>query len=129
MADDPRPLSPHLQIWRWEISMLLSILHRASGVALSLGTLFLVLWLVALAADAALFEQVQLLLASPPGIAGLVVYSLALYYHLCNGIRHLFWDMGYGFELEVARRSAWAVLAVSSVLTLATWVLAAGSGA
>jgi len=128
MAEDSRPLSPHLQIWRWNISMLLSILHRASGLALSVGTVFLTIWLVALAEGGKFFEQTEAVLASTFGMVCLFLYSAALFYHLCNGIRHMFWDMGYGFEVDTARRSAWAVLVVSLLLTISTWGFVLGGG-
>lgn len=129
MADDSRPLSPHIQIWRWEISMVLSILHRVSGIALSVGTIFLAAWLVALAVGGDAFQRVHAWLESSVGAVGLFVYSAALYYHLCNGIRHLFWDAGLGFEIETSRRSAWVVVVVSLALTGLTWGLAMGGGA
>lgn len=126
MAEDSRPLSPHLQIWRWDISMLLSIMHRMSGVALSVGTVFLTIWLVALADGGSDFDRVQQFLGTPFGKVCLFLYTAALFYHLCNGVRHMFWDMGYGFEIATARRSAWAVLIVSLAFTLGTWFTAMG---
>lgn len=126
MSEDSRPLSPHLQIWRWHISMLTSILHRVSGVVLSVGTVFLTLWLVSLTYGGESFERVQALLSSPFGMTCLFLYNFALFYHLCNGVRHLVWDAGYGFEIDTTRRSAWAVIITSIALTAAVWVLAPG---
>lgn len=128
MAEESRPLSPHLQIWRWDISMLLSILHRTSGVALSVGTVFLTIWIVALAEGGRIFEVTHGVLTSTFGVICLFLYNAALFYHLCNGVRHMFWDMGYGFEPETTNRSAWAVLVVSLLLTLSTWAIVLGGG-
>lgn len=126
MNPDSRPLSPHLQIYRWQITMLLSILHRASGVVLSLGAVFLVYWLVALSHGGEQYGSVQGLLSSWPGQIALFGWTLALFYHLCNGIRHLFWDAGAGFEMTTVRRSGWAVVIVSLLLSALTFWLARG---
>lgn len=128
MAEESRPLSPHLQVWRWHISMLLSILHRVSGVALSVGTIFLTFWLVTLVMGGDAFEFTRTLLATPAGKVCLFLYNAALFYHLCSGVRHLVWDMGYGFEVVTSTRSAWAVLVVSTALTVGTWAIAFGGG-
>jgi succinate dehydrogenase / fumarate reductase cytochrome b subunit len=122
MASRDRPLSPHLQIYRWQITSVLSILHRLSGVALALGTLLLVYWLIAAATGAAEFAAAQACIGSFLGRLLLFGWSLALFYHLANGIRHLAWDMGVGFELPTVTRSGWAVLVVTLVLTVAAWI-------
>lgn len=129
MAQASRPLSPHLQVYRWQISNTLSILHRLTGVGLSLGALVLVGWLLALAGGQAAYAQVSTVLGSWFGQLLLVAWTLCFFYHLCNGVRHLFWDAGYGFEKAAARRSGLLVLAVAGVLTLVFWVavLAGGS--
>ncbi len=129
MTHDKRPLSPHLQIYRWQITMLMSILHRGSGILLSLGAIFLVYWLVMLAMGGQAYETTRAQLASVPGQACLLVFCAALYYHLCNGIRHLAWDAGAGFEMQTVRRSGWAVFIATVVLTGATWLLAGDPGA
>lgn len=126
MREDSRPLSPHLQIYRWQITMTLSILHRASGIVLSVGALFLVYWLVALSHGPEEYARVRNMLASLPGQLALIGWTAALFYHLCNGIRHLFWDAGVGFEMTTVRRSGWAVVIVSAVLTILTFWLARG---
>lgn len=126
MTQDSRPLSPHLQIYRWQITMTLSILHRASGLMLSLGSVFFVYWLLALSSGEVAFAHVQAQLASAPGQVLLVAWSAALFFHLSNGIRHLFWDVGLGFEMPTVRRSGWAVIFATLVLTVLTWWLAAG---
>ena len=93
-----RPLSPHLQVYRWPISMALSILHRVTGVGLGIGTLLLTWWLVAAAVSDEAFASVQWFLATPIGLLLLFGWTLALFFHFFAGIRHLVWDAGYGFE-------------------------------
>jgi succinate dehydrogenase / fumarate reductase cytochrome b subunit len=124
MAADNRPVSPHLQIYRFRWTMALSILHRITGVFLSLGAVFLVCWLAALAAGPEAFARANALAVSVPGRMVMLAWTLALYYHLANGIRHLFWDAGRGFELGVARLSGYAVVVIAVLLTLATWFVA-----
>ncbi len=126
MANAERPLSPHLSAYRWRITSLMSILHRASGVFLSLAVILLVVWLVALSSGEASYARIYSLLAAWPGRALLVLISLAAFYHLLNGIRHLFWDAGKGFELEQARASGWAVVIGTVVLAAGYWLLATG---
>lgn len=121
MSAQNRPLSPHLQVYRPQMTSVLSITHRATGVVLALGTLLLVWWLVAAAGGPDPYATVQAFLGSILGRLMLFGWTLALFYHLCNGIRHLFWDAGYGFELKAAYGSGWLVLAASLVLTLAAW--------
>jgi succinate dehydrogenase cytochrome b subunit len=121
MSYDNRPLSPHLQIYRWQLTSVLSILHRAAGIALSAGAILLVWWLVAAAAGKGAYANVQHFLKSPLGVALLFGWSAALFYHLCNGIRHLVWDSGRGFELPTAYRTGWLVIAGTILLTAAAW--------
>ncbi len=123
MSKSDRPLSPHLQVYRFQWTMALSILHRITGVALAVGTLLLVWWLVAAASGPEAFATVQGFIGSILGRLLLFGWTLALFYHLCNGIRHLFWDAGYVFELDVAYRSGLAVLGASVALTLISWIL------
>ncbi len=120
-ASDPRPLSPHLQVYRWQITSVLSILHRASGVALTLGTILLVWWLVAAADGPGSYSRVQAFLGSWVGRILLFGWSVALFYHLCNGLRHLWWDTGRGFEIRSVTASGWAVVAGTVVLTAIAW--------
>ncbi len=122
MSVQNRPLSPHLQVWRPQMTMVLSFGHRATGVALAAGTFLLIYWLVAAASGAEAFETARGLIGSWFGRLFLFGWSLALFYHLCNGIRHLFWDAGIGYELPDANRSGLAVLAGTAILTLATWI-------
>lgn len=119
-----RPLSPHLQIYRPQLTSSLSIFHRITGVGLSFGALLLVAWLVAAANGADAYDQMQTFLASPVGIVLLMGWSWALMYHLCTGIRHLMWDMIIGLDLPGVYRSGYAALVVSTLLTLGVWVTA-----
>ncbi|MSQ69188.1 MAG: succinate dehydrogenase, cytochrome b556 subunit [Gammaproteobacteria bacterium] len=117
-----RPLSPHLQIYRPQLTSVLSITHRATGVALSLGTVVLLYWLQAAARGEAAYAAAHGVLSLGAVKVLLVAWSWAFFYHLCNGIRHLFWDAGMGFELGRAYASGYAVLASASALTALVWV-------
>jgi len=119
-----RPLSPHLQVYRWQWTMALSILHRVTGVALAVGTLLLVWWLAAAAYGAEAFATVQGFLGSILGRLLLLGWSFALFYHLVNGIRHLVWDSGHWLDLRRARLSGLVAVALALLLTLAAWVAA-----
>ena len=125
-----RPLSPHLQIYRPQITSVLSISHRATGLALSLGTLLLVTWLVALARGPEAFASVQGFVGSWFGRLLLLGWTFSLFFHLANGIRHLCWDAGYGFEIKTTEISGWVVVGAAAVLTVIVWVagLAAMAG-
>ena len=123
MSSGNRPLSPHLQVYRPQLTSTLSILHRLTGVALAFGTLLLVYWLAAAASGPEAFAVARGLIGSVIGRLLLLGWTFALFYHLCNGIRHLFWDAGYGFELPAVYRSGWLVLIASTLLTLGCWVL------
>ncbi len=122
MSNGDRPLSPHLQIYAWQWTMALSILHRATGVGLAGGTLLMVWWLLALANGAESFDTVQMVIGSWIGRLCLLGWTWALFYHFCNGIRHLFWDIGKGFELDTARNSGYTVVVASIVFTGLAWV-------
>lgn len=124
-----RPLSPHLQVYRWQLTMLLSIAHRASGVALSVGALGLVAWLLAVAAGAAAYAQWQALAGSLPGQTVLFLMSMALVYHLLNGLRHLLWDTGRAMDIPSVYRTGYTVLVLTVVLTSAIWAVALSGGA
>lgn len=123
MSNGDRPLSPHLQIYAWQWTMALSILHRATGVGLAGGTLLMVWWLLALANGAESFDTVQMVIGSWIGRLCLLGWTWALFYHFCNGIRHLFWDIGKGFELDTARNSGYTVVAASIGLTVLAWIV------
>jgi len=128
MAQPDRPLSPHLGIYRWQISNGLSIIHRLTGVALSVGALVLTAWLVAAASGPAAYAGLVGLLKSPVGILLMVGWSFAFFYHLCNGVRHLVWDAGYGFEIPQSNRSGKLAVATACFLTVLFWVVALTSG-
>ena len=124
MPNENKPLSPHLQIYRLPLTALLSISHRFTGAFLGLGALLLIAVLAAAASGSDAYESVHVLVTSWLGQLLLLLWTLALYFHLCNGIRHLIWDAGYGFELDAAQKSSWSVLFVAGLLTLSTWGLA-----
>ena len=123
MISGNRPLSPHLQIYRPQLTSVLSILHRLTGVALAFGTLLLIYWLAAAANGPEAFHTARELIGSLLGRLLLLGWTFALFFHLCNGIRHLFWDAGFGYELPVVYRSGWLVVLASAALTLLSWVL------
>jgi succinate dehydrogenase / fumarate reductase cytochrome b subunit len=124
MAGHQRPLSPHLQVYRPQLTSVTSILHRLTGIALALGILYLACWLAAAARGAESFDRLQDFNGSLIGRLLLLGWSVAFFYHLLNGIRHLAWDSGHGFELPDAYRSGYAVLIGTAVLTLGAWVAA-----
>lgn len=126
MAARERPLSPHLQVYRFGYAMALSILHRATGVALSAGLLLLAWWLVAAAAGGEAYGLVLTCLGSLAGRSVLLGASFAFCYHLCAGLRHLAWDLGHGFEKSSARRSGAAVVVGALGLTALLWFLVLG---
>jgi succinate dehydrogenase / fumarate reductase cytochrome b subunit len=126
MVTDKRPLSPHLQIYKPQLTSVLSITHRATGVALAIGTVLLVYWLVAAASGEHAYQHAQTVLGSMLGQLALFIWTWALFYHLCNGIRHLIWDAGYGFDLKSVYQSGRVVMWTPWVLTFLVWIIAAG---
>lgn len=116
-----RPLSPHLQVYRWRISMFTSIMHRASGAFLSLGTPVLAWWLIAASTGGDYFAYVSGLLATPLATFFLFCWTLAFFYHMANGIRHLFWDIGKGFEQATYRTTGWLTLVFAALATGIAW--------
>ena len=118
------PLSPFMfPTWyRFQLTSALSIIHRLTGIALALGSILLTWWLVAVAAGGEWFAATHAFMVSPIGKLALFLWSVAFVDHLCNGIRHLAWDAGYGFELRDAYRSGYAVLAATVVLTVLAWL-------
>lgn len=139
MADNPqsppvreRPLSPHLTIYKWPITMATSIAHRATGVAISVGMVLLAWGLIALASGPEMYQPFLATLANPVGFAVLFGFLWALLYHFLNGIRHLAWDLGYGFAVQTANRSGVSVIALSVLLSVgifacAWWLLHTGA--
>ncbi len=127
MAADNRPVSP-FWIYRWQITMTMSILHRATGVALAVGTLALVYWLVAAGMGPESYAQAQWLFGTWFGQFLLWGWTFSFFYHLCNGIRHLAWDAGWGFEIKTAYITGYSVWVVAAVLTAAALWLVYGAG-
>ncbi len=118
-----RPLSPHLQIYRPLINMVMSILHRLTGMALYLGTLLLAWWLIAVAQGEKYYSYVNELLGHPVGKLILFGYTWALIHHMLGGIRHLYWDTGRGFDISSINRLSWLTIFGSIGLTLAVWAV------
>jgi succinate dehydrogenase / fumarate reductase cytochrome b subunit len=123
MAGVQRPLSPHLQIYRPQISSVLSITHRISGVALGAGTLLFAWWLIAAATGPEAFATAQAFIGSILGRLILFGFTLAFFWHVTSGIRHLFWDAGYGFDIPVMERTGWLAGIAAVVLTLLVWIV------
>jgi succinate dehydrogenase / fumarate reductase, cytochrome b subunit len=124
MTPLPRPLSPHLRIYRWQISSVLSILHRGSGAALGGSTLLLAWFLIALASGPEAYATVHGFFSSVGGRIVLFGVTWALFYHLCNGVRHLAWDAGFGFDIGTMTYTGWVVIAGSVALTVISFLLA-----
>ena len=124
MNNHDRPLSPHLSIYRWPITMATSILHRATGIAMAAGFVVLVGWLFDPAVGPDVYAKFLGAMSSTLGCVLLVGWSYAFFYHLSNGIRHLVWDTGRGLEKGQATASAWFVIVASIVLTAAFWWVA-----
>lgn len=131
MANTQRPLSPHIQVYRWQVQMVSSILHRATGIALSVGTILVVCGLLELAGSEDSFNEYKSLIGSPVGMILLLGWSWALFYHLCNGVRHLIQDSGTGYTIPQFVRSSWLSAICSVVLTVLVWayILMAGGAA
>lgn len=123
MNNTGRPLSPHLTIYRWPITMTLSILHRATGVALSIGLIVLTLWFMHIAAGPEQYQYFRATMSTLFGKLLLIGWTFAFFLHLGNGIRHLVWDTGRGFEKSHANASAWFVLVLAVVGTAAFWMV------
>ena len=124
----PRPLSPHMSVWRWHVTMFTSIAHRVSGAGLYLAALIAAGWAVALASGPDIYAAYMALLGSPLGKAVLFAITLGLFYHLANGVRHLVWDFGYGFRVRTADSSAIVVIAFAITATVGLWIVAATRG-
>jgi len=126
MADNPqrpmaanRPLSPHMTIYRWPVTMMTSITHRATGIALSVGMVILAWWLVSISNGPEGFESFHAVVDTPLGLLVLFAITWSLAFHFCNGIRHLAWDLGYGFSKEASRQGSILVIALSVILAVA----------
>ena len=129
----PRPMSPQVQlnggVWRWHLTMAASILHRVTGVGLYVGALVLMVWALCLASGQGAYAAFAAFAGSILGKAGFFLLTLCVFYHLANGVRHLAWDAGYGFKPSTATQTAWLVIGIAVVATLALWVLLAMTGA
>jgi succinate dehydrogenase / fumarate reductase, cytochrome b subunit len=122
-------MSPHLQIWRWHVTMLTSILHRVTGVGLYLAGLMVAGWAVSLASGPEAYATFKAVLGSPLGKLVMLGMTASLFYHLANGIRHLVWDFGHGLDLKSANSSAYMVFGFTVAATIAAWVIAYQTGA
>lgn len=119
----PRPLSPHIGIYRWPLTMGLSIAHRVSGGANVVMLLVFTWWLAALAGGPDAYAPVEWLITSWIGKLAMFGYTFFLLYHLANGVRHLAWDFGYGLDIKVAKQSGIAVVAAAGALTVLLWII------
>jgi len=126
MPDNTRPLSPHLQVYRPQITSILSITHRATGVVLAFAALLLAYWLASAAYGPEAFARAQAVMESGFGRLILSGFTFSLFYHMCNGIRHLGWDMLWGFELPRLRITGVIVVVASVSLTVLSWLMAYG---
>lgn len=123
-----RPLSPHLQVWRFHVTMLGSILHRISGAGLYFGALLMAGWALSLASGPDAYATFMSLMVSIPGKAVMLLLTLGFFYHLAKGVQHLFWDTGRGFTLAAANAGSMACIGFTVVATLATWAAAYALG-
>jgi len=126
MNDLKNPLSPHLQIYRWQISSLLSIIHRITGILNLLGLIFISAWISSAGIGENLFEYFSVFLKSFIGKFILIGFTWSMSYHLLSGIRHFFWDLGYGYEIKTANISGVIVIVSSLLLTVFLWLIGRG---
>ena len=126
MSDSKNPLSPHLQIYRWHISSLISITHRISGVINLIALILIFFWLLVLSFGESNYELFLLIINSFFGKFILIGFTWSMSFHLLSGIRHLVWDMGYGFEIKTANISGMIVILASLVATIIFWSLGRG---
>lgn len=119
-----RPLSPHLQIYKPQITSILSVFHRGTGVFLAFGNLLLVCWVSSIASGAEAYANFQAMAGHWFGLLMLLGWSFSLFYHLCNGIRHLLWDIGKNLDIKDLYTSGWIVVICSILMTAATWFFA-----
>ncbi len=126
MASVRGPLSPHLTVYKWQITMVLSILHRATGIFLSIGLLLLSYWLLSVASGSESFDTISNHLNTWYGKVVLIAFTFSIYLHLCNGIRHLFWDVGLGFEIKTSNVTGYITAITSILLTVLSWVIGGG---
>ena len=118
-----RPLSPHISIYHWPITMVLSILHRATGIAMSVGLIVFAAWLLHAAQGPESYQYFRVMMSGIVGQLLLIGWTFAFFLHLGNGVRHLFWDTGRGLEKHQANASAWFVIVFAAILTAGVWVI------
>ena len=123
MHKNPRPLSPHLQVYKPQLTSVLSIMHRGTGVVIAIGAVIIALWFWSIMLGPEAYDCISGFLNSVFGKVLLVVWTACTAYHLFNGIRHLFWDFGYGFELSQTYTSGWLVVIASVVFTVGVWLV------
>ena len=128
-APRERPMSPHLSVWRWHITMATSIAHRVTGVGLYIGALIAAAWAVCLAMGPDAYAGFKAVMGSPIGLLVMFGLTVCFFYHLANGIRHLVWDLGHGLDVKSANASAVFVFAFTAAATIAVWVIAVMTGA
>lgn len=128
-AGRERPLSPFVSVWRWHITMAASIAHRVTGVALYVAALIAAAWAISLASGPDAYAAFKAVMASPIGLVVMFGLTVSFFYHLANGVRHLVWDMGRGFDIKTANASAVLVIAFALAASIAIWVIAAMTGA
>lgn len=121
----PRPRAPHLQVWQWHVTMATSIFHRATGVALYVGSILAALWVFAIAAGPQYYEPLATLFSTWPGQIILFLWTIALSFHMVNGVRHLIWDNGRGFKPKTASQTGWFAISSSIIVATAIWAVAA----
>ena len=126
MNDSKNPLSPHLQIYRWQISSLVSITHRITGIFNLLGLIFICIWISSVGISENFFEYFSIFLKSFKGKFILIGFTWSISYHLLSGVRHLFWDLGYGYEIKTANISGTIVIFGSLILTFVLWLIGRG---
>ena len=126
MNDSKNPLSPHLQIYRWHISSLVSITHRVTGILNLLGLIFICAWISSAGISESLFQHFSIFFKSFFGKFILIGFTWSMSYHLLSGIRHLFWDLGYGYELKTANISGIIVIIGSLFMTIILWIIGRG---
>ncbi|WP_297691797.1 succinate dehydrogenase, cytochrome b556 subunit [Phenylobacterium sp.] len=128
-AGRERPLSPFVSVWRWHITMAASIAHRVTGVALYVAALIAAAWAISLASGPDAYAAFKAVMASPIGLVVMFGLTVSFFYHLANGVRHLVWDTGRGFDIKTANASAVLVIAFALAASIAIWVIAAMTGA
>ena len=126
MNDSKNPLSPHLQIYRWQVSSLVSITHRITGILNLLGLIFICIWISSVGISENFFEYFSIFLKSFIGKFILIGFTWSISYHLLSGVRHLFWDLGYGYEIKTANISGTIVIFGSLILTFVLWLIGRG---